>query len=133
MEAQMIYQFCLANYSTEKEFLIRIKRFLKVFKKGLGVIEDPLMPESTFKDLHDNTMILVDIIPPLFIPTIHEFDLSPYFEYDEIYPLVEEVIRDLENTKPFDPKFLENNESTIVIKFNHRVRLLPDFICQKDL
>ena len=133
MKGQMTYQFCLANYNTEKEFLIRIKRFLKAFKKGLGDIENPLMPENTFKDFPDFKMTLIDIIPPLFIPTIHEFDLSPYFEYDEIYPLVEEVIRDMDKTKPFDPKSLENNDSTLVIKFNHWVRLLPDFICQSDL
>ena len=129
----MIYQFCLANYDSNKEFLMRIKRFLKAFKKSLGGIQYPLMLESKFKDLDNNTMILVDIIPPFYTPTIHEFDLSPNFDDTKTFILVEGIIRGLDKTKPFDPNLLDITEPSIVIKFNHWVRLLPDFICQKDL
>jgi len=133
VERQIIYQFCLANYDSNKEFLMRIKRFLKAFKKSFGDVQDPLMLESTFKDLENNTMILVDIIPPFYMPTIHEFDLSPNFDDIKTFLLVEDIIRGLDKTKPYHPNLFDINETSILIKFIHRVKILPDCICQKDL
>ena len=128
MKGQIIYQFCLANYNTEKEYLNRIKRFLKVLKRSTGKIKNPLMPLSEFKNLDGNKMILMDIIPSFFITTIHEFTLIPDFDELKMFSMVEDIINKMDRTKKNDPNSIDNIDPTIVIKFNYLVQLTPKFI-----
>lgn len=128
MEGEMIYQFCLANYNNDSEFLNRIKKFLKVFKKSIGKIKKPLMSLTDFENLDDYKMILIDIIPPFYIPIIHEFDLIPNFNELTIFSMIVDIINKMDRNKKKDPNSKENNEPTIVIKLKYLVQLTPNYI-----
>ena len=86
------------------------------------------MPLSEFKNLDDNKMILMDIIPPFFITTIHEFTLIPDFDELKMFSMVEDIINKMDRTKKNDPNSIDNIDPTIVIKFNYLVQLTPKFI-----
>lgn len=123
MEGYMLYQFCLANYDDREEFLSRIKRFLNAYQKGMGDFQEHYMFDVYFKDLVNNKLLLIDIVPSIFSAVTHEYDLLSNNDSRDLYSLVEETTVKFENevTEPDDYRY---DQPTLVIRFKRLTKLI---------
>jgi hypothetical protein len=123
MEGYMLYQFCLANYDDREEFLSRIKRFLNAYQKGMGDFQEHYMFDVYFKDLVNNELLLIDIVPSIFSAVTHEYDLLSNNDSRDLYSLVEEttVKFETEVTETDDYRY---DQPTLVIRFKRLTKLI---------
>ncbi|MBM3455104.1 MAG: hypothetical protein FJX80_08145 [Bacteroidetes bacterium] len=123
MEGYMVYQFCLANYDDREEFLSRIKRFLNAYQKGMGDFQEHYMLDIYFKDLENNELLLVDIVPSIFRTVKHEYDLLSNKDSRELYTIVAETTEKFESelTEPEDYRI---DQPTLVIRFRRLIKII---------
>jgi hypothetical protein len=123
MEGYMLYQFCLANYDDREEFLSRIKRFLNAYQKGMGDFQEHYMFDVYFKDLVNNELLLIDIVPSIFSAVTHEYDLLSNNDSRDLYSLVEETTVKFEN-EVAEPEDYRYDQPTLVIRFKRLTKLI---------
>ena len=119
----MLYQFCLANYDDREEFLSRIKRFLNAYQKGMGDFQEHYMFDVYFKDLVNNELLLIDIVPSIFRTVTHEYDLLSNKDSRELYTIVAETTEKFESelTEPEDYRI---DQPTLVIQFRRLIKII---------
>ena len=119
----MVYQFCLANYDDREEFLSRIKRFLNAYQKGMGDFQEHYMLDIYFKDLHNNELLLVDIVPSIFKKITHEFELLYENDSRDLFPTIKELAEKFESelTEPEDYRI---DQPTLVIRFKRLIKII---------
>ena len=119
----MLYQFCLANYDDREEFLSRIKRFLNAYQKGMGDFQEHYMFDVYFKDLVNNELLLIDIVPLIFSAVTHEYDLLSNNDSRDLYSLVEETTVKFES-EVTEPEDYRCDQPTLVIRFKRLTKLI---------
>lgn len=119
----MVYQFCLANYDDREEFLSRIKRFLNAYQKGMGDFQEHYMLDIYFKDLQNNELLLVDIVPSIFKKITHEFELLYENDSRDLFPTIKELAEKFESelTEPEDYRI---DQPTLVIRFKRLIKII---------
>ena len=119
----MVYQFWLANYDDREEFLSRIKRFLNAYQKGMGDFQEHYMLDIYFKDLQNNELLLVDIVPSIFKKITHEFELLYENDSRDLFPTIKELAEKFESelTEPEDYRI---DQPTLVIRFKRLIKII---------
>jgi hypothetical protein len=115
---QLIYQFCIDNYNSKKEFIKRNTSFLTEYQNKIGSLDKPQLKEEFFELCQTRQVFCGDLIPPFLSPVVHEFELSNLTDVSDLMPQVRKLIRDFDSSLYTEKEQLRMN--TLVIQYHQR-------------